>query len=69
MQPGFLQGLQELGFVEGRNVAIEYRWGENQGDRLAAMATDLVARWRSAREGDPILLRVLRSAGSRRRCG
>ena len=40
----FLQSLKEKGFVEGRNVAIEYRWAENQPDRLPALAADLVRR-------------------------
>jgi ABC-type uncharacterized transport system substrate-binding protein len=38
----FHQGLREAGFVEDRNVAIEYRWAEDQTDRLPAMAADLV---------------------------
>jgi putative ABC transport system substrate-binding protein len=38
------QGLKETGYVEGRNLAIEYRWVENQYDRLPAMAADLVRR-------------------------
>jgi putative ABC transport system substrate-binding protein len=40
----FRQGLNEAGFAEGRNVAIEFRFAENQLDRLPALATDLVRR-------------------------
>ena len=40
----FRQGLGEAGFVEGRNVAIEFRWAEGQHNRLSALAEDLVGR-------------------------
>jgi ABC-type uncharacterized transport system substrate-binding protein len=42
--PGFQQGLNGAGFVEGRNIAIEYRWAEGDYQRLPALAADLVNR-------------------------
>ena len=44
MVNAFRQGMQESGYVEGRNVAIEYRWAEGQYDRLSALAAELVRR-------------------------
>jgi len=57
----FRQGLQDTGYVEGENVAIEYRWAENQLDRLPVLAAELARRPISvivASGGTPVALRV-----------
>src|SRR5215471_11044591 len=40
----FRQGLKELGYIEGENATLEYRWAEDQLDRMSVLAADLVRR-------------------------
>jgi len=42
--PGFRRGLSEMGFVEGRNVAVEFRFAQNDMSRIPELATDLIRR-------------------------
>ena len=45
---GFRRGLNETGFVDGRNVTIEFRWGQNDNTRLPELAADLVRAARAS---------------------
>ena len=56
----FRQGLKDAGFIEGENVAVEYRWADDQIDRLPALATELVQRKAAviAAGGVPAILAV-----------
>lgn len=60
----FRQGLSDMGFVEGQNVAIEQRWGDNQLERLPGLAADLVRRRVSVIVGNSLALDVARKASS-----
>src|SRR5262249_1067285 len=60
----FRQGLNETGFVEGQNLAIEQRWADNQLDRLPALAADLVRRRAAVIVGNAPAVKAARSAAA-----
>ena len=62
----FRQGLNEMGYVDGQNVAVEYRWAEGRYDRFPALVADLIRRKASviATAGNPLATRVARAATS-----
>jgi putative tryptophan/tyrosine transport system substrate-binding protein len=60
----FRDGLKEAGFIDGHNVAIEFRWAENKFDRLPALAADLVQRQVAVIVGPNIIMRAARAATS-----
>ena len=57
----FRKGLNEAGFIEGQNVAIEYRWAEGQFDRLPALALATCPRVGTARKSAPLPTLRMRS--------
>ncbi|HMF24556.1 MAG TPA: ABC transporter substrate binding protein [Pseudolabrys sp.] len=60
----FRDGLKEAGFIDGHNVAIEFRWAENRFDRLPALAADLAQRQVAVIVGPNIIMRAARAATS-----
>jgi putative tryptophan/tyrosine transport system substrate-binding protein len=63
----FRQGLKEGGFVEGQNVAIEFRWARGQYDRLPALAAELVSRGVTVLDaigGEPVPLAAMRATST-----
>jgi putative ABC transport system substrate-binding protein len=61
----FRQGLKEAGFVKGENVAVEYRWADNQVERLPALATELVRRRvAAAPSGAPAAFAAMKEAAN-----
>jgi ABC-type sugar transport system substrate-binding protein len=62
LMAGFRQGLKEAGFVEGRNVAVEYLSAEGQNDRLPALIADLIGRRVSLIVVNAIAARAVKTA-------
>jgi putative ABC transport system substrate-binding protein len=60
----FRDGLKEAGFIDGHDVAIEFRWAENKFDRLPALAADLVQRQVAVIVGPNIIMHAARAATS-----
>jgi ABC-type uncharacterized transport system substrate-binding protein len=58
----FREGLKEAGYVDGENVAIEYRWADNHLDRLPGLAADLVQRKVTAIVGNGLAVRAAKDA-------
>src|SRR4029078_7476493 len=58
----FRQGLDDAGFVEGRNIAVEYRWADGHGDRLPRLAADLINRQVAAIVGHSIAVMAVKAA-------
>jgi putative tryptophan/tyrosine transport system substrate-binding protein len=58
----FREGLKDAGFVEGQNVAVEYRWADNHLDRLPGLAADLIQRKVAAIVGNGLAVRAAKDA-------
>jgi ABC-type uncharacterized transport system substrate-binding protein len=59
---GFRQGLKETGYIEGENMAIEYRWAENQLDKVPMLVAELVRRQVIVASGGPFVVSAAKAA-------